>query len=674
MVARFAAPARSAAVPDDVAAPDPRRVVIEDVMPSVDGGGFPAKRSVGETVEVSADIFADGHDTLAAVVRYRYAGDAIWHEEPMSALENDRWVAAFTVERLGRYEFTLSAWVDVFASWQRALDKKVAAAQEVSSELQEGAALVLAAATRAPGDDAGWLRAQAETLARPGDAERTAAALAPALAAAMTRYADRGVVTEAGTVFAITVEPVRAAVGAWYEMFPRSASPTEGCHGTLADCAALLPYVAGLGFDVLYLPPVHPIGRTHRKGPNNTPGAEPGAPGSPWAIGAAEGGHTAIHPELGTVDDFRRLVEQARAHGLDVALDLAFQCSPDHPYVREHPEWFHWRPDGTVQYAENPPKRYQDIYPLNFEGPGWRTMWDELRRVVLCWIERGITIFRVDNPHTKPFAFWHWLIAEIHREHPEIIFLSEAFTRPKVMRYLAKAGFSQSYTYFTWRTTKAELTEYFTELTQTEVREYLRPNLFTNTPDILHAFLQTGGRPAFAIRVVLAATLGASYGIYGPAFELCEARALPQSEEYADSEKYQLRHWDRERADSLRPLITVVNAARRANPALYEQRSLRFIPTDNEQILCYAKHTADLSNIVFVVVNLDPQRAQSGWVDVPLAEYELAVDQPYEVHDLLTDARYTWRGARNYVALDPSRQPAHLFRITPSPAPTAPAR
>jgi starch synthase (maltosyl-transferring) len=673
MIARFGAPTRSAAVPDDVIAPDLRRVVIEGVQPSVDGGVFPAKRSIGETVEVSADIFADGHDTLAAMLRYRFAGDTTWLEEPMAALDNDRWTAAFTVERLGCYEFTLSAWVDVFATWQSALEKKVAAGLEVSSELQEGAALVQAAAARATGEEANWLRAQAETLARPGDAERVAAARAPALAAAMARHADRGVVTDAGTVFAITVEPTRAAIGAWYEMFPRSASPTDRRHGTLADCEALLPYVAGMGFDVLYLPPVHPIGRTHRKGPNNTPGAAAGAPGSPWAIGAAEGGHTAIHPELGTVDDFRRLVERARVHGVDIALDLAFQCSPDHPYVGEHPDWFHWRPDGTVQYAENPPKRYQDIYPLNFEGAGWRTLWEELRRVVLCWIERGVTIFRVDNPHTKPFAFWRWLIAEIHREHPEVIFLSEAFTRPKVMRYLAKAGFSQSYTYFTWRISKAELTEYFTELTLTEVHEYLRPNLFTNTPDILHAFLQSGGRPAFAIRLVLAATLGASYGIYGPAFELCEARALPQSEEYADSEKYQLRHWDRERADSLRPLIAVVNAARRANPALYEQRSLRFIPTDNEQILCYAKHTADLSNIVFVVVNLDPHRAQSGWVDVPLDDYELAVDQPYEVHDLLTDARYTWRGAHNYVALDPTRQPAHLLRVTPLPAPAAPA-
>src|SRR5262249_22109213 len=404
-------------------------------------------------------------------------------------------------------------------------------------------------------------------LARVDDAGRIATALAPALAAAMARHPDRSLATDSTAVLAVSVEPERAACGAWYEMFPRSASPVAGRHGTFADVEARLPYISDLGFDVLYLPPVHPIGRTHRKGRNNTPGTQPNDPGSPWAIGAAEGGHTAVHPELGTVDDFRHLVAAARRHRLDVALDLALQCSPDHPWVTEHPEWVQWRPDGTVQYAENPPKKYQDIYPLRFEGPGARALWDEIERVVLFWIDCGIRIFRVDNPHTKPFRFWEWLIDAVHRRHPDVIFLAEAFTRPKVMRHLAKCGFSQSYTYFTWRNSKAELVEYFTELTRTEAREYLRPNLFTNTPDILHAFLQTGGRPAFAVRFVLAATLGANYGIYGPAFELCEQRALPASEEYLDSEKYQLRHWDLERSDSLPPLIATVNAARHANPA-----------------------------------------------------------------------------------------------------------
>ena len=637
-------------------------MVIEGIEPCIDGGRFPAKRSVGERLEVSADIFADGHDVLAAVLRYRYVADAEWRDVPMVAGPNDRWAAAFTVERLGRYEYALRAWVDAFASWRAALLKKVAAEQEVGNELLTGAGLVRAAATRATGKDADWLRAQAAALAEPG-AKRVAAALAPALAEAMARHADRQLATDSERALSVVVEPERAASGAWYEMFPRSASPVAGRHGTFADVEARLPYVADMGFEVLYLPPIHPIGRTHRKGPNNTPGAQRGDPGSPWAIGSSEGGHTAVHPELGAVDDLRRLVAAARRHRLDVALDLAFQCSPDHPYVAEHPQWFAWRPDGTVQYAENPPKKYQDIYPLNFEGPDPRGLWSELERVVLFWIDCGIRIFRVDNPHTKPFPFWEWLIDAVHRRHPEVIFLAEAFTRPKVMRYLAKCGFSQSYTYFTWRNSKSELIEYFTELTQSEAREYLRPNLFANTPDILHAFLQRGGRPAFAIRFVLAATLGASYGIYGPAFELCEQRALPGSEEYVDSEKYQVRHWDLERPDSLRPLITAVNAARRANPALREQRTLRFVPTDNDQLLAYTKHSADGANLIMVVVNLDPHLTQSGWVDVPVHDYFIGGEQPYELHDLLTDARYVWRGGRNFVRLDPNRQPAHLFRV-----------
>jgi starch synthase (maltosyl-transferring) len=657
------------AAPHPVPEPDPapvdrRRVIIEGIEPCVDGGRFPIKRSIGERVEVSADIFADGHDVLAAALRYRGPGDEAWQEVPMVLEGNDRWTATFAVERLGSYEYAVRGWVGAFASWRAALIKKVAAEQDVSSELLAGAALVRAAASRATRTDAAELKKQAELLAQPGNPQRIAAALAPALAAAMARYADREQATDSAPILRVCVEVERAAWGAWYEMFPRSASPIPDRHGTLADVEARLPYVAAMGFDVLYLPPIHPIGATQRKGRNNTPGAQPDEPGSPWAIGSHEGGHTAVHPALGNVEDVRRLVHAARRYGIDIALDVAFQCSPDHPYVREHPEWFHRRPDGTVQYAENPPKKYQDIYPLDFEGPDARGLWDELERVVVFWIDCGIHIFRVDNPHTKPFHFWEWLIASVRRRHPDVVFLSEAFTRPKVMRYLAKLGFSQSYTYFTWRTTKTELIEYFTELTQTEAREYLRPNLFTNTPDILHAVLQTGGRPAVAIRFVLAATLGANYGIYGPAFELCEDRALPSSEEYLDSEKYQLRHWDLERPDSLRPLITAVNAARHANPALRTQRTLRFIPTDNDQLLCYSKHSADGANLIIVVVNLDPHRPQSGWVDVPLWNYFIGDDQPYRLHDLLTGAGYVWRGGRNFVRLDPAQQPAHIFRVT----------
>jgi starch synthase (maltosyl-transferring) len=419
-----------------------------------------------------------------------------------------------------------------------------------------------------------------------------------------------------------------------------------------------------MGFDVLYLPPIHPIGRSHRKGKNNAPSAGPHDPGSPWGIGAAEGGHKAIHPQLGTPEDFRRLVANAREHGIDIALDLAFQCSPDHPYVQDHPQWFRWRPDGTVQYAENPPKKYQDIYPLEFQTEHWQELWEELKSVVLFWIEQGVRIFRVDNPHTKPFHFWEWLIREVKRLHPEIIFLAEAFTRPKVMYYLAKAGFTQSYTYFAWRNTKAELTQYFTELTQTEVREFFRPNLWPNTPDILTEYLQLGGRPAFMARLVLAATLGASYGIYGPAFELGEHQPRePGSEEYLDSEKYEIKHWAIDRPDSLRDFIGRVNRIRRENPALHSHGGLRFHPVDNEQLICYSKQTEDASNIILVIVNLDPHHTQSGWVDLPADLQAERPAAPYQVHDLLSDGRYLWHGSRNFVELIPQVVPAHIFRI-----------
>jgi len=479
----------------------------------------------------------------------------------------------------------------------------------------------------------------------------------------MSRYADRSRAVRYERALRVDVDRERARFGAWYEMFPRSCAPEPGRHGTFRDCEARLPYIASMGFDVLYLPPIHPIGTTHRKGKNNAPVCEPGDPGSPWAIGSAEGGHTAVHPELGTLEDFDRLVAKARDLGIEIALDLAFQCSPDHPYVNEHPEWFRWRADGTVQYAENPPKKYEDIYPLHFECENWPALWEELKRVVLFWIGHGVKIFRVDNPHTKPFAFWEWLVSEVRAEHPEVLFLAEAFTRPKVMKHLAKRGFSQSYTYFTWRNTKAELTEYFTELTRSGCRWYLRPILFANTPDILHEYLQSGGRPAFQVRLVLAATLAGSYGIYGPPFELCEAEAIPGTEEYAHSEKYEIRFWDLDRPGNLRDFIARVNQIRRENPALRFDERLRFYPVDNEQLLFYGKSTPDLENIVLVVVNLDPHHPQSGWVHVPLDELGLDPHQPYQVHDLLGDARYLWHGSRNYVALDPRAAPAHIFRV-----------
>jgi starch synthase (maltosyl-transferring) len=639
-------------------------VVIEGVEPEIDGGRFPAKRVIGERVDVTADIYADGHDRLAAVLRHRTVGKSEWEETPFTALVNDRWEAHFTVTRLGVYEFTLCAWVDDFASWREGLQKKAGAGLDVASELLEGAALVRAAAGRADEADADWLSARADLIAaETAQAGRVEIALSEDLSGAMERHPDRTAATEYPLVLQILVERERARYGAWYEMFPRSAAAEPGRHGTLRDCEARLPYVAGMGFDVLYLPPIHPIGTTHRKGPNNTPSTSSADVGSPWAIGAADGGHTAIHPELGTMDDFDRLVATAREYGIEIALDIAFQCSPDHPWVEAHPRWFRWRPDGTIQYAENPPKKYQDIYPLNFETEDWRSLWEELKNVFLFWIGHGVSIFRVDNPHTKPFAFWEWVIAEVRREHPEAVFLSEAFTRPKVMRRLAKVGFSQSYTYFTWRNTKAELTEYLTELTRGESRWYMRPNLFANTPDIFHEYLQFGGRAAYQVRFVLAATLCSSYGIYGPPFELCETRAVSGTEEYLDSEKYQVRRWDLDRPGNLRAFITRVNEIRRDNPALFHDERLRFYPSDNEHILFYGKTTPDLENILLVVVNLDPHHRQHGWVEVPLKDLGLDPELPYQVHDLLGDARYLWHGSSNYVALDPAVCSAHVFRV-----------
>jgi starch synthase (maltosyl-transferring) len=642
----------------------PVRLVIENVRPEIDGGRFPIKRTIGEEVAVTADIHADGHDVLAAVLLHRRAGRPRWEEVAMAEAGNDRWLGRFTVDELGRYEYTLRAWIDRFASWRRELSKKVAAAQEIKSELLEGAGLIDAAVRRASGEEKDWLRAEAAFLKGGNDAAvRAGRALDPELSAVMARYPDRGHAASYDRVLAVSVERERARFGAWYEVFPRSCAFEPGRHGTLNDCAQRLADIAAMGFDVVYLPPIHPIGTSFRKGPNNTLNPAPGDPGSPWAIGAAAGGHKAVHPDLGKIADFDRLVTTARELGLEIALDLAFQCSPDHPYVREHPDWFRHRPDGSIKYAENPPKKYQDIYPLDFECADWRELWHELGEVVRFWIGHGVRIFRVDNPHTKPFRFWQWLIQDVQQQFPETVFLSEAFTRPKVMRYLAKSGFSQSYTYFTWRNTKVELTDYFTELTQTEVRDYLRPNLFANTPDILSEYLQFGGRAAFQTRLVLAATLGASYGIYGPAFELCEDRALPGTEEYQDSEKYQIRYWDWDGPDSLRDFVTRINQIRRENPALQFNERLRFYPVDNDQLLCYGRTAPDGVNDLVVIVNLDPHHKRGGLVHLPLTDFALGPRDLYQVHDLLSDARYLWQGEANYVEIDPGVCPAVVFRV-----------
>jgi starch synthase (maltosyl-transferring) len=639
------------------------RVMIEEVTPEINAGRFAVKRIIGEETVVEADVYADGHDAISCVVLYRKEGNDKWIEVPMTALENDRWRTSFVTRELGRYQYTVMGWIDPFKTWARDFEKRVQAGQDLSVDFQIGAALVEAASRRAVLTHKAWLTSYAEAL-RVGGEEGISKALSPELARLMWEHAGRNFATTYSKVLEIVVDRERACYGAWYEMFPRSTSPVPGQHGTFKDLEARLPYIAEMGFDVLYLPPIHPIGTSFRKGRNNSTRVAPGDPGSPWAIGSADGGHKAIHPQLGTLDDFHHLLRSAKDMGLEVAIDIAFQCSPDHPYVKEHPEWFRKRPDGTFQYAENPPKKYQDIYPFDFECEQWRELWDELKSVVQYWMDQGVRIFRVDNPHTKPFPFWEWLINEIKHDCPEAIFLAEAFTRPKVLYCLAKLGFTQSYNYFPWRNTRWELTQFFTELTQTPVREFFRPNLWPNTPDILTEYLQFGGRPAFMSRFILAATLGPSYGIYGPAFELCENRPLaPGREEYLDSEKYEIKNWDINRPDSLSGLIGRVNRIRRDNPAFKANYNLRFHEVDNEQIIAYSKSDKDSTNRVLVVVNLDPHFKQSGFITLPLDELGIDPQQPYQAHDLLTGARYLWHGARNYVELDPQTIPAHIFVI-----------
>ncbi len=642
-----------------------KRVVIEGITPQVDGGRFPAKRTVGDQVRVEADIFTDGHDAIAASLLARRAGSSEWTEIPMQPLVNDHWFATFRVGELGHFGFKVQGWVDHFETWRRDLLKRIAAESDALVDYLIGAELIAAAAARAAGADHEWLNGRAAVLR----AGKTPAALRihatdPMLHELALRYPDKRFATESDKELRIVVDPVRARFSSWYEFFPRSTAEQPGEHGTFADCEKRLSYAAEMGFNVVYLPPIHPIGRCFRKGRNNAPEAAPGDSGSPWAIGAAEGGHKSILSELGTLQDFKRFVAKATKLNLSVALDIAFQVAPDHPYVRDHEAWFRKRPDGTIQYAENPPKKYQDIYPFDFESEDWAAMWEELKSVFLYWIGQGVTIFRVDNPHTKAFPFWEWVIAEIKRDHPEVFFLAEAFTRPKIMYRLAKLGFGQSYTYFPWRNGKQEITAYLTELTQSPVREFFRPNQWPNTPDILTEFLQMGGHPAFVIRLLLAATLGANYGIYGPPFELLENRPVRHgSEEYLDSEKYEIRYWDLERPDSLRPLITRVNEIRNTNPALQQDWSLKFHFADNDQLLCYSKESDDRANLLLMVVNLDPHHTQAGFVTLPLDELEIPQDRAFEAEDLLSGERYLWHGPRNYVELNPSQRSGHILKI-----------
>jgi starch synthase (maltosyl-transferring) len=646
------------------------RIRFAHIVPSVDDGKYPAKRLLGDLLTVEATIFRDSTDLLGASIRYRHESAREYQHTPLALLGNDRWRGVFPLDQLGLFHFTIVAWTDELATWQEKLRRKWDAKdREVEADLQEGATLLRDLADRVPRGAARVpLMQAAMLLADPNHDldESVESALNPDFTAASQAYPDPAQVVAHMTTYTVRVEPRLAGCAAWYELFPRSQSPQPGRHGTFRDLLPRLPALRELGFDVLYFPPIHPVGQTNRKGKNNTAEAGPGDVGSPWAIGNWQGGHDAVESALGTLDDFRMLLAAAKAHGLEIALDLALNCSPDHPYVQHHPHWFKRRPDGSIAYAENPPKKYQDVYPLDFDTPDWPALWQEILRIVRFWIDQGVKTFRVDNPHTKPIGLWEWLIDQIKRQHPDVILLSEAFTRPAMMKELAKVGFSQSYTYFTWRNSKAELTEYLTELTATPEADYFRPHFFVNTPDILHAYLQKGGKGAFAVRFFLAATLSPLYGLYS-GFEFYENTPLHAgSEEYLDSEKYELKHRPHDMPGSLVPLIKLLNEARREHPALQQFTNLTFHEINNDHLLCYSK-VAGEDRLIFIV-NLDPYGVQDGLVELDLEAMGMGQETAYYVYDLLTNQTWIWKGHKNYVRLDPKSSPAHLLVARTAPS------
>jgi starch synthase (maltosyl-transferring) len=643
-----------------------QRIVITAVAPELDGGRYPVKRVVGDTFTVRATIFRDGHDKLSAVLRYRVADGDDWREVPLTCINPglDLWTAQFPLPRVGAYRYTIEAWTDVFGSWRYELQKKAEAGADVTSELLEGIHLIEQAAQRADDGDRAALRAAADAINAVAEQQQAVAlALSERLADLMARHPDRTTATHLGRELTVVVDREIARFAAWYEFFPRSQGTEPGQSGTFRDCIRRLPDIAAMGFDVVYLPPIHPIGHAFRKGKNNSLTPGPDEPGSPWAIGNDQGGHTAVEPSLGTLEDFDAFVAAAKDLGIEVALDFAIQCSPDHPWVKEHPEWFSHRPDGTIKYAENPPKKYQDIYPINFDSDAWPSLWEELKNVLLFWIGHGVTTFRVDNPHTKPVPFWEWVIAEVQKQHPGVVFLAEAFTRPPMMKTLAKVGFTQSYTYFTWRNARNEIIEYLEELTQTEMAEYYRGNFFANTPDILHAYLVRGGKPAFRVRLLLAATLSSVYGIYS-GFEFAENVPLREgSEEYLDSEKYEIKVRDWDAPGNLKAEIALINRARRANPALQLYDNLRFHVTENPDLLAYSKATPDNANRVIVIANLNPYRDQYGHVMLDLKALGLGEREPFKVQDAYTGQVFQWQGNRPWVRIDPAVAPGHLLIV-----------
>lgn len=641
-----------------------KRVIITNVAPQVNHGQYPAKAVIQEEFIISADIFTDGHDEVSASVLLKHRKDRTWKELPMQFISNDRWELPIHPDKLGFYQFQVQGWIDHFTTWRKGLVKKYEAGQDIRVELEIGAGLIMEAAGRATAKEKTALAQMARQLTAAEDNEAAILiATNDKLAAAMTRFRDKELVTLYPEVLQFEVEIKRAAFSTWYELFPRSASREPGVHGTFRDVKRLLPRIAEMGFDTLYFPPIHPIGEQKRKGRNNSLTALPEDPGSPWAIGNRMGGHKAIHPQLGTMNDFQDLLKEARKFGIEIAMDIAYQCAPDHPYVKEHPEWFRWRPDGTVQYAENPPKKYEDILPFNFETEDWQALWEELRSVILFWIDKGVTVFRVDNPHTKSFAFWEWMIPEVRKDFPQVIFLAEAFTRPRVMERLAKAGFNQSYTYFTWRNTKKEIEQYMRELTQTEMRYFFRPNFWPNTPDILPPELTYGGETAHLRRLILAATLSSNYGLYGPVYEFGFTQPMPGKEEYIDNEKYEIRHWDWNAWTKIREVITRVNRIRKENPALQTTWNIEFAETTNDQIVCYCKADRQTGNRLIIAVNLDSHNTQGGHVKLPLEHLGLVSGEQFTVRDLLSGDKYRWQGEWNYVQLNPYEMPAHILLI-----------
>ncbi|MES2704888.1 MAG: alpha-1,4-glucan--maltose-1-phosphate maltosyltransferase [Bacteroidota bacterium] len=640
-----------------------KRVIINGISPVVDNGLYPAKTIVDQRIEVSVNLFADGHDELGGSMLIKHTSEKTWKEHSLEAAGNDCWKASFIPTQLGIYQYRVQGWIDHFATWQKGITKKYKAGLDVKVELEIGWQLAEGVAARTKGKDktaiTKWVN---ELKGATDDSEAMSIATDTAIASLLCRCRDKNAVTLHPDTFSILVDPKRAEFSTWYELFPRSAATTADTHGTFKDVKALVPGIANMGFDVIYLPPIHPIGEKNRKGKNNSLTTQPGDPGSPWAIGSKDGGHKSIHPELGSLKDFKALVDECKKHNIEIALDIAFQCAPDHPYVALHPQWFKWRPDGTVQYAENPPKKYEDILPFNFETEDWEALWNELKSVIEYWIDKGVNIFRVDNPHTKALAFWEWMIAEVKRDNPQVLFLAEAFTRPRIMEHLAKSGFSQSYTYFTWRNTKEELEQYMTELTKTNSRHFFRPNFWPNTPDILPPEITAGGETAHIMRLILAATLSSNYGLYGPVYEYGLTEPMPGKEEYIHNEKYEIKQWDWDRYSKIKEVMIRVNRIRKDNPALHSTWNIELAQTTNENIICYAKASEDRSNILIIVVNLDPHGTHAGTVKVPLYKFGFEHGS-YRVTDLLSGDKYNWSSEWNFVSLNPHDLPAHILRI-----------